>query len=78
MDTGKYELALSMLDAWEQQTSPSEYVWIWIQKGDMLKTLGKSEDALAIYKKVQALAEQNGDKTIWHCVTKGLETSISN
>ena len=62
MDTGKYELALSMLDAWEQQTAPSEHVWIWIQKGDIFKTIGKSEDALAIYKKAQALAAQNGEK----------------
>ena len=61
-DLGKYDLAFSTLDTWEQHVQDNEKPWIWIQKGDILNVFGKLEDALPLFEKAIEQASLSDDK----------------
>ncbi len=60
--SGQYERAYAMLDAWEQQANEGDKAWIWIQKGDILKNIGKLEEALLMYDQAHNRAEKNAER----------------
>lgn len=54
---GKYELAFSNLDSWENLAPDTDKAWIWIQKGDILVIYGQLGEALSFYEKAKNLAQ---------------------
>ncbi len=61
IDTGKYELAFSILDEWEQQTKMEEKGVIWRKKGDILTIFGNLEAAMSEFEKAKIVAEKIND-----------------
>ncbi len=57
---GEYNQALSILDAWEKQ-SADDAGKIWLERGDVLSTIGQLEAALNCFEKALAFYEHETD-----------------